>query len=188
MSALPIAEAWDDLDDFMSAVDLPEIADDSDVNAELADRMIRRIMRERRLLAADEALVQAEKDRLDAWLEARRAAHDTSFLEHQLRNYHEARLARDPKAKTIHMPSGHLTARKLPDRWEFDEAKFLAWAQGRKADFIRTKVEINKAAAKTGLHVVDGQVIDPLNGEVIDFVTVTPGEVTFAVKAEEADQ
>lgn len=183
-----LAETWDDLDEYLAEIPGGDLGS-RDVNPELADRMVRHVARARRQIAQAEELAKAEHDRIDEWLRRRREALDTSFVEMCLRTYHEARLEENPKAKTLHLPGGTLAARKLPDRWEFDDERFIAWARGRKGDFIRTKVEVDKPVAKRELQVVDGQVIDPLNGEVLDFVTVTPGETNFAVKTgEDAEQ
>lgn len=185
MSAL--ADAWGLLDEHMADFDQSALAGDID-QPELANRMLRRVMRERRLFAEDEALVQAEKDHLDAFLERSRAAHDTSFLEMQLQRYHEARLERDPKAKTIHLPSGTLVARKRPDHWEFDDEAFLEWAKTRRTDLVRTKEEVDRTAVKKALIVNnDGRVLDFDSGEFVESVTVTPGEIAFSIKGSEDD-
>lgn len=184
-----IAESWDDLDEHLADFDNPdlladELAGDSDKTA-LADRMVRSIARHRRLLAADEAAASAEIEHVQEWLAKRRSAHDTSFIEAALAGYHEARLARDGKAKTIHLPSGSLVARKLPDRWEFDDDAFLAWAAEHRSDLVRTKVEVDRPAAKKALVAgADGRVVDFDSGEFLDCVRVEPGAISFAVKTE----
>ena len=181
MSAL--ADTWDDLDESMADIDGSELVGDN-VDPTLPDRMIRAIARERRKVAHAEAVVAAEKDRLDAWLERRRAVHDTSFLEAALAGYHEARLAREPKLKTIHLPSGDLVARKQPDRWDIDDDAFLAWASEHHPDLIRVRPpEVDRAAVKKALTVHDdGRVIDGQSGEVVPAITVEAGGITFAVK------
>lgn len=185
MSATPFTDSWDDLDEHLADFDPNELIGDTD-RTDMADRMVRNIARHRRQLAVDEEVAQAEIDRIQDWMAKRRAAHDTSFVEEALRQYHEARLARDSRAKTIHLPSGSLVARKLPDRWEFDDEAFLAWAEQRRTDLIRTKVEVDKPAAKKALRVLDdGQIIDGASGEFVPAVTVTPGDISYAVKTED---
>lgn len=178
-----IGDQWDDLDDYMT--DLGD-ATVSDINPEIADRMLRRVLRERRKLAMAEELVAAEKARLDDYLEIQRGRHDTEWLEHCLRTYHETRLAADPKAKTLHLPAGDLVARKSPDRLDVDQAAFEKWAEGRKAGFIVTKVTVDKTAAKKELqHAGDGRLVDPVNGEVIEWATLVIGDVRFSVQTSE---
>jgi hypothetical protein len=175
------------MDDDLAFTQIGSVPDDGAViDQELADRMLRRVLRERRLLAADEAVVTAEKERLDTWLQRRREAHDTTYLETCLRQYHEARLAADPKAKTLHLPAGTLAARKRPDAWVFDDDGFVKWATVHAAVLLRTKVEVDRAAAKSALFTTDdGRVLHPETGEFVESVTVTPGEVTYTIKADD---
>lgn len=184
MSAL--SEAWDALDDDLAFGHLAEVPDGGTVDELLADRMLRRVLRERRLLAADEEVVQAEKERLDEWLARRRVQRDTTYLEACLRQFHEARLAQDRKAKTLHLPSGTLVARKKPAAWDINDEQFIPWAQTHRADLLRIKVEVDRAAVKAALVVNDdGRVLDMDTGEFLDSVTVTPGDVTFTIKGDD---
>lgn len=186
MTAL-MNDAWDDLDEHLADFDLEEMTGDTD-KADLADRMIRHVARHRRQLEADEAAAKAEMERIAEWLDKRRAAHDTSYVEACLRQYHEARLDRDPKVKTIHLPAGTLVARKAPDRWEFDEDEFKAWAAEHRPDLLRTKVEVDRPASKKALVAGnDGRVVDFDSGEFLACVHVEPGGMTFAVKTGEDD-
>jgi hypothetical protein len=179
-----LTDAWDDLDEHLADIDGAEL--DQVDNPELADRMVRRIMRARRELAAAEEIAATERARIDEWLAKRRAALDTSFLEMCLRTYHQRQLDANPKAKTIHLPAGDLVARKQPDRWHFDDEQgFIEWAQANHPDLVRTvtKVEVAKADTKKVLEVIDdGRVIDPATGERVPAVWVEPGKITFTVK------
>lgn len=172
MSAL--TESWDDLDDDLA------IARDAQIpsvdNPELADRMIRRVLRERRLLQADEAVAASQIEQVQAWLERRRTEHDTSYLEACLQQYHEARLAADPKAKTIALPSGALVARKNPDRVSVDDATEFFAGQGDNPDLVRVKYEPDKPSILR--HVRQ-------TGEVPAGVSFVPGEVGYTIKADD---
>ncbi len=178
-----LRDSWDELDDDLAA---DQDAGFDEIDATLADRMLRRVLRERRLYEADAAVAQAQKDQVDAWLQKRREAHDTAYLEGCLRQYHEARLAVDAKARTLHLPSGTLAARKKPDAWEFDEEAFIAWAEVNRPDLLRTKLSIDRPVVKQTLVVRDdGRCIDHESGEYVPAVTVEPGGVSFTVKAED---
>lgn len=177
MSAL--AESWDDLDDDLAFSSLGEVPDGADLDGSLADRMLRRVLRERRAVAADEAVAQSQIDQVNAWLERRRAAHDTSYLEACLRQYHEARLAADPKAKTIHLPSGQLVARKNPDRVTVEDATAFFAEQGDDPALVRVKYEPDKPSILR--HVKQ-------TGHVPAGVTFVPGEVGFSVKADDVEE
>jgi phage host-nuclease inhibitor protein Gam len=188
MSAQPITDAWDDLDDFMSGVEGLVVEPDA-MDQTLAERMVRRVLRLRRQFDADAEVARAQHEQVDAWLARQQAKLDqsTEYLLRCLQQYHEARLAEDPKAKTIHLPSGSLVARKAPDRWEFDTDQFVTWAQERGLDdLLRVKVEPDKPVVKQKLvTAADGRVIDMDTGEFVPGVEIHPGEVGYSVKADD---
>lgn len=176
MSAL--TDPWDDLDEHLA--DLDEHIQPDRIDDLLADRMVRHVARHRRQLAADQAAAAAEIERIGEWLEKRRAAHDTTYVESCLRQFHEARLAQDQRLRTIHLPAGTLRARKLPDRWDFADG-FVTWAQRHRPDLVRTKVEVDRPAAKKALDLGDvDRLVDPDTGELL--VRVEPGGVSFTVQ------
>lgn len=130
------------------------------------------------------AAVQPYLDPIDEWAgeEIDRLEKDASFFESLLLTYHRSVLAEDPRAKTIKLPHGTLSSRKLPDRWEFDEPAFIEWASENADDLLRTKVEIYKAEAKKRLSVDELGVV--YDGELVPGVVVTPGEPSFTVSTE----
>lgn len=178
MSAL--GEAWDDLEQHLigDEAELPEVLGDLDH----VERTLRAIAWRRRKIAQAEQVAQAVIERAQEHVAAERKRFDPAFLEDRLRAYHRARLADDPKAKTLRFPSGELTARKQPERWDIDDETFLAWAQrtGR-AEFVRTKVEVDRQAAKRRLSVKDGIVVTD-DAELVPGVSVTPGDIALTVK------
>lgn len=182
MSAL--ADTWDELDQDLTHVDGSELLGDNP-DPTLPDRMLRAVARERRKVAQAEAVVAAEKERLDTWLHEQRARHDTSFLEAALAGYHEARLARDPRARTIHLPSGTLVARQQPDRWEIDDEVLLDWAALHFPGLVRTKVEVDRATTKKALTVTDDGSTVTADGDPVPGVLVEPGGIGFTVKPSE---
>lgn len=152
-----------------------------------ADWAARKVAQARRRLAEAEDVAAAQIERINAWLaeQRQRCDRDTVFLTGLLERFHRERLADDPKAKTIDLPSGAvLVARKQPDCWTFDDDQFVEWARTGYPDAVRvrTSVEVDRTVAKK-LPVVDGQVVAP-SGEVVPGVEVTPGEVRFTVKTE----
>lgn len=128
---------------------------------------------------------QAEMDRIHLWLTEALAPyqHDMDYFDALLEGYHRRELDTDPKRKTIKLPDAELVSRKQPDAWEFDEDAFIASASFKHPDLVRVKHEIDKKEAKRLLTATDtGSVIDA-SGEVVEGVTVTPGDVKFSVKA-----
>lgn len=181
---MSISEAYDDIERYLigDEAELPEVLSD----LLHVERTLRAIAWRRRKIAQAEMVALAVIDQAQEHLASERKRFDTSFLEHRLHAYHQARLEDDPKAKSLRFPSGELVARKQPDRWEFDEEEFVAWAAQHRADLLRTRpAEVDKPAAKKALRALDsGQVIDGASGEIVPAVTVTPGETSFAIKTE----
>ncbi len=182
-----------DLDDQLAEAGDPEqstfVIDDMDK----ANWAVRKLAVYAAKLAEAEAFAQRERDRLDVWLAGEReaAADSSSFLSGLLRRYHEDRLAEDPKAKTIHLPAGDLTARKSPDRWEVDDDEHLiAWAeQSGWGEVVRRRdPEVDRNALKRTFHVAPGGTVLAPDGEVVPGVTVTEGEVSFKVKPRVVEQ
>jgi len=154
-----------------------------------ANWAVRRVARHRRKLAEVEALVQAERDRLDAYLAEQRQRYEqhVGFLADLLERFHRERLADDPTEKTITLPTGVLKARKLPGGLNCD-AEALPWLQEHRPELVRTRLEVDLVAAKREFVASDGlgvdgkaHAVDPETGEVVPGVFITPGEVRFTV-------
>ena len=87
--------------------------------------------------------------------------------------YHRQRLEEDEKAKTIRLPHGTLTARKLPDGIVIeDEDALLAWAKKDGPEYVRTRIDVDHPAVKTAVLK---------NGEIIPGVDIVKGDVRFTV-------
>jgi phage host-nuclease inhibitor protein Gam len=129
--------------------------------------------------AEDEAMAQREIERIQAWLEARKKPRQQSreFFEEHLRRFHQRLLEEDPKGnKTVKLPHGTLKARKLPDKWEYDEQAIVEWAKvNARIELIRIKEEPDKQAIKEYVK---------MTGEVIPGVTVTRQGIKFDVEVE----
>jgi phage host-nuclease inhibitor protein Gam len=126
--------------------------------------------------AADDAMAQAEIERIQTWLTERKTSrqHDREFFEGHLTKYHVGVLLDNPKQKTIKLPHGTLKARKLSDKVEYDDKSLIEWAKGNNhLDFIRTKEEIVKDKVKEALLE---------NGESIPGVSVVPQGVKYTVE------
>jgi hypothetical protein len=180
------AEVYEDLDLFMvgDETDLAEPPALGDV--EHVERLLRGLAWRQRKIQQARDLVEAEKQRLAEWLEEQEHRYDPSFHLQVLEGYHRARLADDPKAKTISLPSGTLTARAGQPRWEIDAEAFVPWAQTYAASLLRTKVEPAVAEIKKALQVdPDRGVAVDGTGEIVPGVHVEPAETRFTVKVGE---
>lgn len=165
-----------------------------------ADWAVRKIRKAEQMMAeVDEATnvqvaaIMAKADELCAPLLAHQQSEDDTheqtvrFFTALLNTYHRKLLAEDPDRKTIKLAFGTLSARKLPDSWEFDSAAFLPWCQeSDRKDLLRIKVEPNVAEAKRVLTTTPDEPYALCDGEVVPGVIVTPGEVRFSVSTEVA--
>lgn len=177
-------ELHPEYDDQLAQIGDAEAAESSGMfvidNLSKANWAVRKLAVYAAKLAEAEAFAQRERDRLDVWLAGEReaAAESSSFLSGLLRRYHEDRLAEDPKAKTIHLPAGDLTARKSPDRVDVDVPRFVM-AQPEGSPFVRVVREPKKTELLKHIKAT---------GEVPDGVALVEGEVSFKVKPRVVEQ
>lgn len=173
------SETWEDLDEWMIGDDLPDRVEDHDA----AERMVRSVARRRRQVARAEELAKVEHARIDQWLARERDRFSTDYFEQCLETYHAALLEQDPKAKTIHLPSGDLTARAGQPTVEVDDEVFLDWAKTYGESLLRTKVEPDRAQIKATLNLDPerGVAVDQA-GEMVPGIRVWPAVVSFKVK------
>lgn len=107
--------------------------------------------------------------------EESRRDNNVAYLEHLLENYLLQRREEDPnfKLKTV---TGTASIRKSTN-WKYDDGKLLEFLnKNDMKQFMRFKVEVNKADFKKAVDVIDSVVVIPETGEVIDGVEVTQEE------------
>jgi len=126
--------------------------------------------------ADDEAMAEREIERIKKWLEERNKPRQQSreFFERHLTSFHQRLLLQDDRMKTVKLPHGALKARKVADKFEYDEKTIVAWAkeQGR-AEFIRVKEEVVKDAVKRTIKE---------DGESVPGVLIVPQGMSFTVE------
>ena len=135
-----------------------------------------------------QGIADKEIARVQNWADEQKKSlgDDAQFFEGLLVTYHHKVLEGDPKAKTVKLPHGQLTARQQPDDWKIiDEAFIRSLKDAGRLDLIRVKEEPKRDEARKALTVDGGRVIDPETGGVIEGVTVIPGGVKFSVKVGE---
>jgi Bacteriophage Mu Gam like protein len=180
---MSLAEQYDDLDQHLigdeAELTEPHLGDEAHV-----ERLLRGLAWRNRKIAQARELVESERQRLAEWLEEQEHRYDTSFHLTVLEGYHRARLADDPKAKTISLPSGTLTARTGQPKWDIDAETFIPWALANRGDhLLRVKHEPDRAEMKRTLTIEGGNAVTD-NGEVVAGVVIEPAEVKFSVKVE----
>lgn len=137
---------------------------------------LRKLAALRKQVAANNAIAEAEANRIAAWLAAvnEPLRKQVTFVEGILNGYavHE-RTAHD--RKTIVLPYGKIATRPVADKWEVaDPDAFMKWAEESHPELLKTTVKpesltvIKSALATTD----DGEVITP-EGEAVPGVTFT---------------
>lgn len=152
--------AFDEMDRYLvgDEDEIEEARDDAG-----AERLMRAVRYRRRKLQVAVEVVQAEKARLDEWLDAQRKRYDTSRLEEHLTNYLRHLQSQKPKLASTELPSGWIKSRVLGPQWNFDSGRFLGWAKEHQPEMVRIpEPEINKVEAKKRLTVVPSFAIERL--------------------------
>lgn len=101
-------------------------------DADTADKLLWHRKRAAREVAQVQEFYDLRHAQLEKWRDEQLAKHQAriDFLDGTLGRYHAAVLARDPKAKTIHLPNGTLEARPTVREWDQTE-EFTNWVLPR---------------------------------------------------------
>ena len=97
------------------------------------------------------ALVDEYKARLDAWLDtaSRQDSNSVSYLTFLLEPYVKDEVSKLHKSKSLSLPTGIASIRKLPDRLEItDNAAAIAYCESEHPDAVIIKKELSKPILK----------------------------------------
>jgi len=149
-----------------------------------AEWCLRQIERLKKKQSEIEALAQAEIEKISVWREREtsKITGDISFFEELLKDFHRRTLEKDPKAKTIRLPSGSLEARKMPPEYRRDEEKLLPWVEQNRPDFLIVEKSVNWADLKKKLSFENGCAFDPITGEVVPGIEVIERGLKYRVR------
>jgi len=131
------------------------------------------------------ALAQSEIDKIEQWNKEVNvsAGNSIDYFQSLLAQYAADKKAEDPKFKSLKLPNGNFGFRKRQPKWNYDNDKVVqALERAEMTDLIRVKKEPAKADIKKAFSVNDGQVINPLTGEVIEGITIEEQPDRFNVK------
>lgn len=167
----------DRMEEALDAIEAPEVSEHWRVeDAGGADWALRKLRKARRELADVDRLVT---DRIAALQAFRDSEHDriepeVENWETRLELWHRSLLEADDSRKTVRLPSGTLTARKLPDGVEIDDpVALLDWALEHEPNrFVVVKESLDRAAVKAAVLKA---------GEIVPGVTPVTGTVRFSV-------
>lgn len=149
---------------------------------EQAQNVMRKYRALAQRVAANEALADAEHDRIIAWKDSANAGllSRMEWYEEHLKAY--ALSLRAQGQKSVSLPDGEIKTRLSSPTFEVDKARFVEWAQEQKReDVLRVAVSPNLAAIKTAF-VADGSAaVDPATGEVVPGLIPVPESVTVSL-------
>ncbi len=156
-----------------------------------AQRAARRLAELRRDAAALAAIYDLEIERLQHQIEALRERREQAmrpferrarWYEAALEQWHLAELERNPRAKTIKLPSGDLRLRAQQPEWIYGENLLERLKEIGAIGYIRVKEEPDKSAIKKAAQVINGRaaLVDQETGEVHDLpIQVVPRPPKF---------
>lgn len=131
-------------------------------------------------------LAQSELERIETWKakEIEKINSSKEFFESLLGQYFVEQREVDKKFK-ISTPYGTVSTRKQQPKWEYNDKQVIESLKKSDMDnFIKTKEELDKAALKKAVKVVEGKAITE-DGEVIEGITVIELGEKVVVKVNE---
>ena len=148
-----------------------------------ADWAIRKIKELEANIKQNNDFAEAEKIRLEQWLESENHKYQESIeYFNGLLNHYLQELRKDnPKAK-ISTPHGTVSTRKNPKQWTYSDDVLAELEEKEMFEFIRIKKEVDKKELKKILSVTDDGIVANSDGEVIKGVTVVDGGEVMTVK------
>lgn len=157
----------DDLDDWLDGPEPPwDDEPEPPADASRADALIRRLARLVAERAHDAEQVRVHTEQVRSWSVARDEirVRQESWLRDALCRYHQAVLARDPKALTVHLPAGDLVSRMGRPEWVVDD-DFGEWvlppACDLALDLARQKYETEVARIIERMSPLPGALTPP---------------------------
>ena len=135
------------------------------------------------------ALAQAEKEKVDAWLqgEHKKAQDSIDFFQGLLAPYALQKREAEPKKKSWKLPNGVLKFRKQQPKWNFNEDQLLDYlSKAGKEDLIKVKYSADTAGLKKKFIVAGDKAVDPETGEAIAGISIEHREDAFQVEVDES--
>ena len=149
-----------------------------------ANWALRKIKQYKDKIEQNNALAQAEIDKIEQWLTEvnEQAQSSIDYFQSLLVEYAIKKREEDHNFKTLKLPNGRIGFRKSQPKWVYDNDKVIETLEkANLTDFIRVKKEPSKADIKKAFDVVGDKVINPDTGEVIEGITIEAQEDKFNV-------
>lgn len=154
---------------------------------EQANWALRKIAKIRKQMADDQALAEAEIQRIRLWLdrETEKLQRHEHFFTTLLQNYHREILAQDPHRRTISLPAGTIQFRRQQPEYERDEHALVAWLEANNLlDFVKIEKHADWANFKKVIRPAGQQAVNLFTGEAVEGITVREREDKFIVDVE----
>lgn len=132
--------------------------------------------------AQHEALAEAEKRRIDQWLDrVLESIHgNMEFFGRHLEAY--AMQERKAGRKSVDLPDGAIKTRTKHAGIQPDKSTFVQWAlEHDRQDLLRTSYAPDMDAITSTVVIDGGSVLDPTTGEVIPGLAPTPESVSIKI-------
>lgn len=158
---------------------------DDDQTANWALRKIKQYQEKQK---ANNELAQAEIEKIESWnkQENEKAQQSIDYFQSLLAQYAMKKREEDPKFKSQKLPNGYIGFRKKQPKWNYQEDVLLeTLKKNQLTDFIKIKEQLDKSSIKKAFDVVNGKVINPDTGEVIEGITVEEQGEDFTVRVDD---
>ena len=142
---------------------------------EKADWALRKIKEAENEIEKAEYFAETQIRQIENWRIKQTDKHYESieYFQSLLAEYLQNKRKEDPKLKSITLPTGNVGFRKRQPKWVYnDDVLLKALENENMNDLIRVKKELNKKAIKKEFKVVDGNVINPETGQVIEGIQI----------------
>ena len=151
-----------------------------------ADWALRKIKELEADIKQNNDFAEAEKIRLEQWLESENRKYQESieYFNGLLSHYLQELRKDNPKAK-ISTPHGTVSTRKNPKQWTYSDDVLAELEEKEMFEFIRIKKEVDKKELKKVLSATDDGIVVNSDGEVIKGITVVDGGEVMTVKIAE---
>lgn len=156
------------------------------VNDDLkANWVLRKISSYERSIKENNAIADAENDKIEQWLQSvnGNASASIDYFQGLLAEYALKKREEDPSFKSIKLPNGNFGFRKRQPKWNYDDEKVLkALKRNDMTDLINLKESPKKVDIKKAFEIAGNKVVNPNTGEVIEGITIEDQEDNFNVK------
>ena len=154
---------------------------------EKADWAVQKIAAHEKKKAEIKAFADTKREKIKEFEDAEYQKIDASIegLKCMLAPFVEAGIAiGGGKKKSIRLIGGTAGFRQTPPKFERDEVKLKEFVKNYDTKYIETKESVKWSEFKADVKILNDKMITK-DGEIVDGVTVIPGEQVFYVKPEE---